>query len=155
MVAGSCSQLYCQMLGLNTVGHCCNAAQHNMIFHASLQSVTEVEYKSKVFTQQKAPDIAPSQASCGVSFVTSYNGILLYIMASDCMYLFLKTNGNPFWITVHWNINVIICEENSLCGCSVKIGFSNGLLLSGKKPLPEALLTRFYESIWCHLLSMS
>ena len=46
-----------------------------MKFHASLQSVTEVEYKSKVFTQQKAPDIAPSQASCGVSFVTSYNGM--------------------------------------------------------------------------------
>ena len=30
------------------------------------------------------------------------------------------------------------------------IGSTNGLVLSGNKPLPEPMLTKFYDAIWRH-----
>ena len=32
----------------------------------------------------------------------------------------------------------------------VNIGSGKGLVPSGYKPLPELMLTKFYDSIWCH-----
>ena len=36
----------------------------------------------------------------------------------------------------------------------VSIGSGNGLVPSGNKPLPETMLTKFYEAMWCHKTTM-
>ena len=37
----------------------------------------------------------------------------------------------------------------------INTGSCNGLVLSGTKPLPEPMLTRIYDTIWCHQATMS
>ena len=37
----------------------------------------------------------------------------------------------------------------------VNIGSGNGLVPSGTKPLPEPLLTKISDTIWCHYATMS
>ena len=32
--------------------------------------------------------------------------------------------------------------------------FSNGLVSSGNKPLPEPMLTKFHDAMWCHVATM-
>ena len=38
---------------------------------------------------------------------------------------------------------------------SIKIGSGNGLVPSGTKPLPEPMLTKFYDTLWRHQGPMS
>ena len=45
---------------------------------------------------------------------------------------------------------VLRCMPQDFTHDKVNIGPGNGLVPSGKKPLPEPMLTKFYYIIWCH-----
>ena len=45
--------------------------------------------------------------------------------------------------------------EDLIDGLQVSIGSGNGLVPSGNKPLPEPVLKKISDAIWCHKVTVS
>ena len=149
------------------VGFCGARSPSCHVFHTSRQAMIKTYSKDDIrITSKKNSNLCITGCFWGESTSNSWIPLTKGQQCGKCsnvimsswgpwevwmkFYIYnFQTDFSDWWLRhLLWN-----CPNMNATGLhwlSVNICSGNGLVLSGNKPLPEAMLTQISDAIWCH-----